>query len=370
MYILLDTLYVWYIKNVKKVYMDYGATTPIDETVLRAMLPYLSEDFGNASSLHTWGRDASKAVERARAQVAKLIGAKAEEIYFTSGATEANKLVLSIPCKVKVASRIEHPSILSSGVELELLEVDEFGRIRLELLEAELKRGADFVSVGLVNSEIGTVQDIEAIGKLCRKHGAILHTDATQGVGKMKIDVDAMGVDALTMSGHKIFGPKGVGVLFVSNRLKWKPPGGGTFNVPAIVGMGAATQLEVDVEYIRELRDYLIERIQAEIPHAYLNGHPKHRVCNNVNISFKAVEGEAILISLDQVGVAVSTGSACASGSTEPSYVLAALGVQNAGANSIRFTLSHHNTKDEIDYVVSNLKPIIEKLRAMSPLGV
>jgi len=385
--------------------MDNAATTPLDPEVFRAMKPFLQGDFGNGASLHTLGRNANGAIEDAREKIAKKIGAQPSEIYFTSGATEANNWILNAYAgKGKIViSRIEHPSIMETaqamekeGVPVEYLDVDEHGIVRLDqlgrLLAAPTQIG--LVSIMTANNEMGTIQPIAEIAKMCRDAGVPFHTDATQAIGKMDIDVEKLGITAMSFSSHKLFGPKGAGALFVRKdalgivRRKDAAPlvnfkpfirggfqetglRGGTQNTAAIVGFGEAIDIDHKVEYVSELRDYLIQRIQTSIPHAYLNGHPSLRLCGNANFSFKAIEGESILFMLDSAGVAVSTGSACSSVSLEPSYVLFAMGVDIAlSMGSVRFSLSRHNTKQEIDFVVEQLSDIVEKLRAMSPLEV
>jgi len=388
-------------KRSKEVYMDNAATTPLDEGVLNTMLPFLKRDFGNGASLHTWGRTAGRAIEVARKQVAKKIGADKDEIYFTSGATEANNWILNAyKDKGKiVVSRIEHPSIIETcqafekeGIEVEYIDVDEYGQVQLGELEKTLKTGVALVSIMMANNEVGTIQPIAQIAELCKQYKVPFHTDATQAVGKMEVNVKKLGIDALSFSSHKLFGPKGAGALYVRKELlglvKRKDAAplvnfpafirggfqetglrGGTQNTAAIVGFGTATEIDHQPEYVRELRDYMIQRIENEIPNAFLNGPRTKRLCNNVNFSFKSIEGESILIMLDFAGIAVSTGSACSSVNLEPSYVLFAMGVDvELSMGSVRFTLSKHNTREEVDYVVNELKIIVEKLRAMSPL--
>ena len=408
--------------RMKKIYMDNAATTKVDPAVLETMLPYIAEDYGNASSLHVWGREADRAIERAREQVAKSIGAKPSEIYFTSGATEANNWVLNAFARERdrkrvekpadhhhgppkktfekfpgersgriITSRIEHPSIIETcqaleieGFEIEYVDVDEFGSVRLDKLEEALRKCASLVSIMTASNEVGTVQDIGAIAKLCKKYNVPFHTDATQAIGKLELDVAKVGIDALSMSGHKLYGPKGAGALYVRDGIRLerflhggfqeRKRRGGTHNTASIVGFGEAVELlfkrrDKDNKQIQELRDYLIKKIEAEIPNVSLNGHRVKRLSNNVNFSFANIEGESILIMLDFAGVAVSTGSACSSVSLEPSYVLFAMGVPiELNQGSVRFTLGRHNTREEIDYTVGELGRIVADLRAMSPL--
>jgi cysteine desulfurase len=388
---------------ITRVYLDNSATTPLDPVVFEAMRPYWSEEFGNASSIHTVGQRARAAVETARALVAELINATPPEIVFTSGGTEADNLAIKGIADAYghrgrhiITSRIEHPAVLEScralerhGYEVTYLPVTPDGLVQVEDVVSALRPDTILITIMLANNEIGTVQPIREIGQYLRhrRQGTtptppFLHTDAVQAVGKMPIDVNDLGVDLLTMSAHKIHGPKGTGALYVRRglRLIRQMDGGhherdkraGTENVPAIVGFGAAADLarrhlDHQCAHMRALRDYLEGEIERRIPHVLINGHRQKRVPHISNITFRFLEGESLLIRLDLRGIAVSTGAACSSGSLEPSHVLLALGRDRESVQgSLRFSLSKNTTREEIDYVLDVLAEEVERLRAFS----
>jgi cysteine desulfurase len=381
------------------IYMDYHATTPLDPRVLDIMLPYLREDFGNAASRsHVFGWKAEEAVEKARQQVASLIGANEKEIVWTSGATESINLAIKGVAEFYkdkgnhiITVQTEHKATLDSckrverqGCEVTYLPVRQDGLVDLAQLEAAIRPTTILVSVMAANNEIGVLQPIKEIGEICRKHGVLFHTDAVQAAGKVPLDVEEMKVDLMSLSAHKIYGPKGVGALYVRRkpRVRIAPiiDGGGhergmrsgTLNVPGIVGMGAACEIakaEMATENLRlqELRDRLQKGLQDQLDYTYINGSIEHRLPNNLNISFAYVEGEAMMMAIKDV--AVSSGSACTSASLEPSYVLRALGVEEELAHtSIRFGLGRFTTKEEVDYVIDLVVAKVNKLRELSPL--
>ncbi len=397
----------------KKVYLDYAATTPADPRVIRAMLPYFSEKFGNTMSLHNFGQEAKSALEESREIVAGLIGAKANEIIFTGSATESNNLALkgiafaaeastrqkkrfiSSPNKKRgnhiIISRIEHPCIVESakwlesqGFEITRLKVDKYGFVNPEDVRRAIKKGTILVSVIHASNEIGTIQPIAKIGKICKESGVYFHTDAVQSFGKIPIDVDKMNIDLLSASSHKMYGPKGAACLYVREGTKIEPilHGGGqeqgfrssTVNVPAIIGFAKAVEIagkemKKEAERLTRLRDKLIQGVFKKIPGSHLNGHPKKRLPNNINFWFESVEGESIIIQLDLLGIAASTGSACSSAKLEPSHVLMAIGLEHEQAHgSLRLTLGRWTTEKEINYVLKVLPQIIKKLRRISPL--
>lgn len=380
------------------VYLDNAATTKTSPKVVEAMLPYFSENYGNPSSIYSIGGTAKLAVNEARAAVAKSIGAKPEEIYFTAGGSESDnwaiKMVaenLSKKGRHIITSAIEHHAVLHTceylekqGYEVTYVGVDEDGIIKLDELEAAIRPDTILITVMAANNEIGTLQPIREIGAVAKKHGVLFHTDAVQAFGHCPINVDEDNIDMLSASGHKINGPKGVGFLYVRKgvRLTNLIHGGqqergrraGTENVPGIVGLGAAAneaveKMEARAVYEAKLRDYMIERILKEIPYCRLNGHPSKRLPNNVNVSIRFIEGEALLMMLDMKGICASSGSACTSGSLDPSHVLLAIGLPHAIAHgSLRMSLSDETTKEDVDYTVDALKKIVERLRGMSPL--
>lgn len=382
------------------IYLDYAATTPLDAEVLKEMQPYFSEIFGNSHSQHGFGREAMKAVDAARKQVADALNASANEIYFTASGTEADNWAVKGTAFARkdkgkhiVTTKIEHHAILNScewleeqGFEVTYLPVDSFGAVRMEDLKNALREDTILVSVMMANNEVGTVQPSEEIGEYVKQYAknALYHIDAVQAAGALPIDVKTLKCDLLTISAHKFYGPKGVGALFIRNGVridKWIVGGGqersmrgGTTNTPGVVGMGKAIENAIarEVEYVKHcasLRDYFIDRVQKEIPNVKLNGHPIRRLPNNANFSFEFIEGESLLMRLDLDGIAVSSGSACSSGSLEPSHVLRAMGVDVVLAHgSIRFTFGKHTTKEEVDTTVECLKKNVEILRKMSPL--
>ena len=383
----------------RNVYLDYSATTPVKEEVLKEMIPYFTEKFGNPSSLYDKGLESKAAVGHAREQLASLINADPKEIYFTAGGTEAdNWAVFGVADKLKdkgnhiITTKIEHHAMLHScqflekhGYEVTYLGIDKDGRISLEELEKAITDKTILISIMMVNNEIGTVQPIKEIGKIAKAHKIIFHTDAVQALGNVPIDVKDMGIDLMSMSSHKIYGPKGEGALFMRKGLRISNyiHGGaqenskraGTENLTGIVGFGKAAELakinfESHVKHCSELRNYLVDRILKEIPDTQLNGTMEGRHPGNANITFKFIEGESILLLLNQFGISVSTGSACSSTSLEPSHVLVALGVPVEMIHgTVRFTVGDFTTKEDIDYVVDNLKTIVKKLRALSPIN-
>lgn len=382
----------------RRIYLDHSATTPVRPEVAEIMLEYFTEKYGNPSSVHSFGREAKAGLERAREQVAALINAQPEEIIFTSGGTEADNLAIIGTAnkyadrgKHIITSAVEHHAVLhtceyleKNGFKVTVLPVDEHGIIRIEdLLEAVTKETI-LITIMHANNEVGSIQPIEEIGNIARENGIIFHTDAVQSLGKIPVDVRKMNIDLLTGSGHKIYGPKGVGFLYVRKGIKLTPlvfGGGqerkyraGTENIPGIVGLGKAMELAgkemaVEMPRLAELRDRLIKELQERIPNVKLNGHPSLRVPTNVNLSFEFVEGESLLLSLDMKGIAASSGSACTSGSLDPSHVLLAMGLCHEIAHgSVRMTLGHSNTEEDIQYVLDVFPAIVERLRNMSPL--
>ena len=380
------------------VYFDHAATTPVDERVLQKMLPYFTDNFGNPNSQHWFGRRSVTAVDEARDTVASLIGAKPSEIYFTSGGTESDNWAIrgAVHARAEkgkhlIISAVEHPAMITTAKELEkegfeisLAPVDEYGAVDVEKLKSLLRPDAIFVGIMTANNEVGTIQPLAEISGLCRERGILFFTDAVQAAGALKIDVNDPAVDLLSFSGHKFYGPKGVGVLYVRSGLKLgkiitgghqeRTMRGGATNVPAIVGLAEALRLaqeerEQNAAYVSSLRDRFISRVLHEIPYVKLNGHPQNRLPANANFSFRYIEGESLLFSLDLAGIAVSSGSACSSGSLEPSHVLLAMGLPEGLAHgSIRFSFGKDNTPAQIDYAVDKLKEIVVKLRALSPL--
>ena len=381
-----------------RVYMDNAATTRVIEPVFEAMKPYLCDIYGNPSSVHGFGREALTALDRARGQVAAALGAQSSEIYFTGCGTESDNWAIRGAAHARrnkgnhiITTQIEHHAVLHTcqqlekeGFEVTYLPVDEFGLVRPEALEKALRPETTVVSIMYANNEIGTIEPIAELCRIAKAHGALFHTDAVQAVGHVPIDVKALDVDMLSLSGHKLHAPKGVGALYIRKGLHIQRfmEGGaqernqraGTENVASIVAMGAAIELAVkhldeNVEKIAAMRDRLTKRILTEIPYTRLNGHPEQRLPGNVNVCFRFIEGEALLLSLDLMGIAGSSGSACTSGSLDPSHVLLAIGLPHEIAHgSLRLSLSEENTMEEVDYVVEALKKIVERLRAMSPL--
>ncbi len=381
-----------------KIYLDYAATTPVDPRVVRAMIPYFSKNFANTMSLHGSGQEAKKSLDESRKLIADFIGAKTSEIIFTSSATESNNLVLkgiAFANKSRgnhiIISTIEHPCIMESaawlekqGFEISRLNVDQYGFVNLEELEKSIKKETILVSIMHANNEIGTIQPIKEIGKICKEKGVYFHTDAAQSLGKELIDVNKMNIDLLTASAHKLYGPKGVGLLFVKEGTRIEPllHGGGhesglrssTCNVAGIVGFAKACEIckesmEKENKRLKKLRNRLIAGILDKIDDSFLNGHPTERLSNNVNVAFSFVEGESLLIQFDFLGVAVSTGSACSSKKLTPSHVLAAIGLKpHQIQGSLRFSLGRWTQDEDIDYILKVLPGIVEKLRKISPI--
>lgn len=382
----------------KRIYLDHNATTPLHPEVLEAMLPYYKEAFGNPSTIYSFGQETRKATDEARETVANLIGASPEEIIFTSGGTEADNLALKgVPAALEkkgkhiVASSIEHHAVLSTlkylekrGYQVSFLPVDEHGWLDPGEVEEAITSQTVLISVMHANNEVGTIEPISEIGEIAQKAEIYLHTDAVQTIGKIKVNVDDLKVDLLSLSAHKFYGPKGVGALYVRKGTRIYPllHGGyqerrrraGTENVAGIVGLGKAAEIapkEMVQQSRREsnLRDRLEKMIRENINHCQLNGHPTQRLPNTLNISFGFIEGESLILNLDLKGIAASTGSACTSGSLEPSHVLMAMGVApEIAQGSIRFSLGRDNRKEDIDYTVENLVEIVTRLREMSPL--
>lgn len=380
------------------IYLDNAATTRVNEEVLQEMLPYFRENYSNPSAIYSFAAEGSKALDRAREQAATLIGAKREEIYFTAGGSESDNWALKATAEAYkdkgrhiITSKIEHHAILhtceyleKNGYEITYINVDENGQILLNELEEAIRPDTILISIMAANNEIGTIQPIAQIGKLAHEKGVLFHTDAVQAYGHIPLDVDEMSIDILSASGHKLGGPKGVGIMYIRKGLKLRSfiHGGaqerrrraGTSNVPGIVGFGKAAQIAGQSMKERSekeiaLRDHLINRVLEEIPYSRLNGDKSNRLPNNANFCFRFIEGESMLILLDQLGICASSGSACTSGSLDPSHVLLAIGLPHEIAHgSLRLTLSEETTLEEIDFVVDELKKIIERLRSMSPL--
>ena len=383
----------------KQIYLDNNSTTPVDERVLDAMLPYLKGKYGNPSSVHNFGREAKVAIENARENVAKFIGADPSEIYFTSGGTESDNIALKGAAyqnqnkkKHLIVSAIEHHAILESahfleknGFEVDYLGVDKDGFVSPDELKEKLSDKTSIVSIMQANNEVGTIQDIPKLAAITKEAGAVFHTDSVQAAGKIEVDVNKLNVDMLSMSGHKIYGPKGIGIIYIRRGVRVTPlfHGGhhekkrraGTENVPGIVGFGAALELAEslrDKEHKRldELADFFIDGVMAAVPNVYMNGpRSDKRVSSTINLSFEYIEGESIILSLDMKGIGVASGSACTSGSLSASHVLTAMGVPvELAQGSIRFSLGRFTTREDLEYTISVLPEIIERLRSMSPL--
>lgn len=380
------------------IYLDNAATTKTAPEVLEAMLPYFTEYYGNPSSVYSFASRNKDEITKQRDIIADALGAKGNEIYFTAGGSESDNWALKATAEAYrdkgnhiITTKIEHHAILhtaeyleKNGFEITYLDVDENGVVDLEKLKAAIRPETILISVMFANNEIGTIEPIKEIGAIAKEHGILFHTDAVQAFGQLPINVDECQIDMLSASGHKLNGPKGIGFLYIRKGVKIRSfvHGGaqerrrraGTENVPGIIGLGAAvkravTTMSERTAKERELRDYMIGRIEKEIPYAKLNGHRTDRLPNNVNFSFRFVEGESLLIMLDMKGICASSGSACTSGSLDPSHVLLAIGLPHEIAHgSLRLTLSEETTKEEIDYVVDSLKEIVDKLRSMSPL--
>lgn len=382
----------------KRIYLDYAATTPVHPDVLQAMLPYFTDKFGNPSSIHTCGQEAKGAIESARQSVAGLIGALKEEIFFTSGGTESDNFALQGVCLANenkgnhiITSAIEHHAVLETcrhfekkGFTVTYLPVDKHGTVDPADVRKAIKKTTLLISVMHANNEVGTIQPLVEIGRISREANIYFHTDAVQTVGHIPVDVNELGVDLLSMSAHKLYGPKGIGALYIRKGTRIAPfihgggqEGGrraGTENVPGIVGFGKAAEIArremaEEVAHLTVLRDRFIGDLQQRIDHITLNGHPVQRLPNNINISISFVEGEAMLLNLDMQGICASTGSACSSGNLEASHVLIATGCSHEQAHgSLRFTLGKWTTEEDLKKVLDVLPPIVKKLRAMSPL--
>jgi cysteine desulfurase len=382
----------------KNIYFDHAATTPVDPKVLNKMLPYFTEVFGNANSQHYFGREAVGAVDEARDSIAKIINCKPSELYFTSGGTESDNWALRGVAgaykekgKHIIISPIEHAAMITTakilakqGFEIEYMKVDEDGFVDLDHLKSIMRKDTILVCCMLANNEIGTIEPVREIAEIAHEYGALVFTDAVQAAGVIKTDVKELGVDLMSMSSHKIYGPKGVGALYIRNGIRLesvitgghqeRTKRGGTTNVCGVVGFSEAFKIaneerEKNFEYVSGLRDRFIDRVLAEIPYVKLNGPRENRLPANADFSFKYIEGESILYSLDLAGISVSSGSACSSGSLEPSHVLLAIGLPEGLAHgSIRFSFGKHNTVEEIDYAVDVLRDSVKRLREMSPL--
>lgn len=382
----------------KIIYLDHAATTAARKEVVEAMMPYFTENFGNPSSIYSFAAANKKVITDVRETIAASLNTNAQDIYFTAGGSESDNWALKATAEAYknkgnhiITSKIEHHAILhtceyleKNGFEVTYLDVDENGIVRLDQLKEAIRPDTILISIMFANNEIGTIQPIKEIGQIAKEHGVLFHTDAVQAYGQLPIDVEELNIDMLSASGHKLNGPKGIGFLYIRKGLKLRSfvHGGaqersrraGTENVTGIVGLGKAVEIAMATMEERtkketELRDYLITRILAEIPYARLNGDRVKRLPNNVNISFQFIEGESMLIMLDMAGICGSSGSACTSGSLDPSHVLLAIGLPHEIAHgSLRLTLGEENTKEEMDYVVEQLKEIVGKLRSMSPL--
>lgn len=382
----------------ENVYFDNSATTRLDDNVLKEMLPYLKENYGNASSIYKLGRTSKKAIEEAREKVSKILNCKPSEIYFTAGGSESDNTAIKGIAKAYqdkgnhvITSKIEHPAVLETckelekeGFEVSYIGVDENGIINLEELQKAIRPTTILISVMFANNEIGTIQPIKEIGQIAKDNHIYFHTDAVQAVGNLKIDVQELNIDSLSLSGHKFYAPKGIGVLYVKTNINFKKyiSGGhqergkraGTENTAGIVGLGKAIELayaslEEHNKKIKELKDYYEEQIKEKIPYIKINGSIEKRLPGNSNISFRFIEGESLLLNLDLKGICASSGSACTSGSLDPSHVLLAIGLPHEIAHgSLRISIGKYNTKEEIDYLITNLVEIVNRLREMSPL--
>ena len=380
------------------IYLDNAATTQMHPQVLEAMTPYFTEYYGNPSSVYTFAQVAESAVSKARHTLAQILNANGEEIYFTAGGSESDNWAIKATAEAYenkgrhiITTKIEHHAVLNTcqylekrGYQVTYLDVDDKGTVKLDELKKAIRPDTILISVMMANNEVGTLEPIGQIGKIARENGILFHTDAVQAFGHIDINVDELNIDMLSASGHKINGPKGIGLLYIRKGIKIRQliHGGGqergrragTHNVPGIVGFAKAAEIAVASldsrsKYEIKLRDYLIERVLKEIPYSRLNGERERRLPNNAHFCFKYIEGESMLIMLDQKGICASSGSACTSGSLDPSHVLLAMGLPHEIAHgSLRLTLSEKITKEEIDYTVDALKEIVEKLRSMSPL--
>ena len=382
----------------KTIYLDNAATTKTRPEVVEAMLPYFTEYYGNPSSVYEFATPSKKAIAEARETIAKSLGAKTNEIYFTAGGSESDNWAIKATAEAYeskgkhiITSKIEHHAVLHTceylekrGFEITYLDVDENGTVKLDELKKAIRPDTILISIMFANNEIGTIQPSKEIGEIAKEHGIIFHTDAVQAYAHVPINVDEYHIDMLSVSGHKFNGPKGIGFLYIRTGLKLRSfihggsqerkRRGGTENVPGIVGMGKAVEIAMAnlaerTAYEVELRDYLINRVLSEVPYVRLNGHRTNRLPNNANFAFQFIEGESLLIMLDMQGICGSSGSACTSGSLDPSHVLLAIGLPHEIAHgSLRLTLSEETTKEDIDFTVDEIKKIVEKLRSMSPL--
>ena len=382
----------------RTVYLDNSATTKTDEVVIKEMLPYLTENYGNPSSIYKIGRENKNAVEEAREKVSKVLNCEPSEIYFTAGGSESdNTAIRGIAYSYKnkgnhiITSKIEHPAVLETckqlereGFEVSYIGVNEKGILNIDELKNAIKPTTTLISIMFANNEIGTIEPIKEIGQIAKENRIFFHTDAVQAVGSVKIDVKEMNIDSLSMSAHKFYGPKGIGVLYVRKGIRFNKfiNGGhqernkrsGTENVAGIVGLGKAIELAYEDldehnKKIKELRDYYVEQVKEKIPYIKINGDMEKRLPGNSNISFKFIEGEGLLLNLDLKGICASSGSDCTSGSLDPSHVLLAIGLPHEIAHgSLRISIGKYNTKEEIDYLVENLVEIVNRLREMSPL--
>lgn len=380
------------------IYLDNAATTRTSPEVVEAMIPYFSEYYGNPSSVYDMATPAKQAIARSRETIARALSAKTNEIYFTAGGTESDNWAIKATADAYrnkgnhiITSKIEHHAVLHTceyleqqGFEVTYLEVDETGMIKMDELKRAIRPDTILISVMFANNEIGTIQPIKEIGAIAKANGILFHTDAVQAFGHIPIDVDDLNIDMLSASAHKVNGPKGIGFLYIRTGIKTRSfihggaqerkRRGGTENVPGIVGFGKAVELalgkmETCYNHEYELREYLMERVLAEVPFTRINGHRSQRLSNNVNFAFQFIEGESLLIMLDMEGICGSSGSACTSGSLDPSHVLLAIGLPHEIAHgSLRLTMSEENTREEMDYVVEKIKTIVQKLRSMSPL--
>jgi cysteine desulfurase len=382
----------------KKIYFDHNATTPVLNEVFEAMVPYLKDQWGNPSSIHWAGRGTKKPMEDAREQVCKLLNCAPLELIFTSSGTEGDNHAIKGTAYAKkalgnhiITTKVEHPAVLNTckylqkeGFDVTYLDVDSDGMIDLEALKAAITQKTILITVMYANNETGVVFPIKEIGDIAKERGVTFHTDAVQAAGKLPIDTQKLNVDLLTISGHKLYGPKGMGALYAKRGVRLVPlihgghhernRRGGTENVAGIIGMGKAAEIALkdmdkEIEHLKALRDRLEKGMAERVPHIKVNGHPEKRLPNTSNISFEFVEGESLLLSLDMKGIAASSGSACTSGSLEPSHVLLALGLSHEMSHgSVRFSLGKSNTAEEIDYLLEIMPPIVERMRSMSPL--
>lgn len=382
----------------RKVYFDHSATTAMDPEVLEAMLPFMKEKYGNPSSIHSFGREVKVALEEARESIADYLKIRAADIYFTSGGTESDNMALrgvayQLKSKGKhiITSKVEHHAVLHTcealadeGFEVTYLAPDKYGMVHPDAVEKAIRDDTILISIMHANNEVGTINPIDKIGKIAREKGVLFHSDAVQSFGKIPMNLSKLPVDLMSMSGHKIYGPKGVGILYIRKgvRLEKLTYGGehergrrpGTENIPGIIGMAKAvelrrTQMDEINENVRKLRDMLYDKVMEKLPRVFLNGHPEKRLTSHLNLSFQGIEGEALLLSLDLKGIAASSGSACTSGSIDPSHVLSAMGVKpELAQSSIRFTLGKDNTEEDVEYTLRVLPEIVERLRSMSPI--